>query len=178
MGNENTAEKMQITSLMELDALVGRHLTSEQPKRHWEDSYSHLRCESFEEACEALRDPYFQQFTPEERRPDTILHEVEIFRPYSTSIDAAWEVMEALGSTVEALKIKRDKAGWAAAFGSRPAVIAPTAALAICLAALRVKGIEVDLALTAKAKAADPVAAGGMFMQHGGLYRPGSFTAG
>ena len=163
---------------MELDALVGRHLTGEQPKRHWEDSHSHLRCESFEEACEALRDPYFQQFTPEERRPDTILHEVEIFRPYSTSIDAAWEVVEALGSPGEALKIKRDKGRWAAAFGDRPAVLGGTAALAICLAALRAKGIEVEFSATAPAKSGDPAQHGGMFMQHGGLYRPGGFTAG
>ena len=168
---------MKAGSFMELDALVGKHLTGEEPRRHWEDSYSHLRCESFEEACEALRDPYFQQFTPEERRPDTVLHEVEIFRPYSTSIDAAWEVVEALG-TADTLKIRRDKGRWAASFGERPAVLAGTAAMAICLAALRARGIEVEFLPAAPAAPDDLAAAGAMFMQHGGLYRPGGFTAG
>lgn len=163
---------------MELDALIGKHLTGEQPKRHWEDSYAHLHCESFEEACEALRDPYFQQFTPEERRPDTILHEVEIFPPYSTSIDAAWEVVESLGSSIEMLKIKRDKGKWTAAFGDRPAVVAPTAALAICLAALRVRGMEVELVLDAPVKSEQTTPLGALLMQHGGQFRPGGFTAG
>ena len=178
MGEVNTPVRIKVGSLMELDALVGKYLTGEQPKRHWEDSYAHLRCESFEEACEALRDPYFQQFTPEERRPDTILHEVEIFHPYSTSIDAAWEVVESLGSAVELLKIKRDKGRWAAAFGERPAVLATSAALAICLAALRVRGIEIEIMSEVPAKSDESAQADSMFMQHGGLYRPGGFTAG
>ena len=178
MGEANTPVRMKVGSLMELDALVGKHLTGEQPKRHWEDSYAHLRCESFEEACEALRDPYFQQFTPEERRPDTILHEVEIFRPYSTSVDAAWDVVESLGSSAEMLKVKRDNGKWGAAFGDRPEVLAGTAALAICLAALRTRELEVELVLDAPAKSSAPMSLGGMFMQHGGLHRAGGFTAG
>jgi hypothetical protein len=172
MGDANIMVRMNVGSLMELDALVGKHLTGEQPKRHWEDSYAHLHCESFEEACEALRDPYFQQFTPEERRPDTILHEVEIFPPYSTSIDAAWEVVESLGSSVEVLKIRRDKGRWAAAFGDRPAALATTAALAICLAALRVRGIEVEI-VPAEPGRCEAKQTGGIFMQPGAFVRSG-----
>lgn len=60
---------------------------------------------------------------------------------YSTKIDDAWAIVEKLRLTVK----PRGSYGWWASTGSLGWEQADTAPLAICLAALRSHGIEVDL---------------------------------
>jgi hypothetical protein len=132
-------------SCAEVDAMVGAHITSEAPRTHWEDSHAHLRCATFEEALEAMRDPYFQSSAPLERGPETLLREVHVYREYSTNLDLAWEVVEKLSPGNGPLHIRREGNRWTAAFGEHLAATAASAPLAICLAGLLASGIAVDL---------------------------------
>ena len=127
--------------------MVGAHITSEAPRTHWEDSHAHLRCATFEEALEAMRDPYFQTGTPLERGPDTLLREVHVYREYTTNLELAWEVVEKLSPSKGPLHIRREGNRWTAAFGDQPAASAASAPLAICLAGLLVCGIAVELSV-------------------------------
>ena len=145
MRNESTTARVRVSTLRELDALVGKYLTGEPPQTYWEDSHSFLRFDSIEEALNALADPYFQRCFPEGVRMDNELSEVFEFRPYTTDLALAWEVVERLSGTVNTLRVKREKSRWVAAFGDEPGVSARTAPVAICLAALRARGIEVEL---------------------------------
>ena len=144
MRNESTTARVRVGTLREIDALVGKYLTGEAPQTYWEDSHSFLRFDSIEEALNALGDPYFQRCFPEGVRLDNELSEVFEFRAYSSDLSLAWEVVERLSGTVNTLRVKREKSRWVAAFGEGPAVSASAAPVAICLAALRTRGIEVD----------------------------------
>jgi hypothetical protein len=145
MGNEPCTERVRIEALAELDVLVARHITGEKPQSHWEDSCAGLHFDSLEEALEALREPYFQQFIPEGDRGRTVLREIEEYRCYSTELDLAWEAVARLGSAKAPLLVWRESDSWHAAFGGFPGVSAETAPIAICLAGLRLRGIEVEL---------------------------------
>ncbi len=144
MRNESTTARVKVETLRELDALVGKYLIGEDPQTYWEDSHSFLRFDSIEEALNAMSDPYFQRCFPEGVRMDNELSEVFEFRAYSSDLSLAWEVVERLSGTVNTLRVKREKGRWVAAFGDGPAVSASSAPVAICLAALRTRGIEVD----------------------------------
>lgn len=124
--------------------MVGAHITSEAPRTHWEDTHAHLRCATFEEALEAMRDPYFQIGMPPDRGPETLLREVHVYREYSTNLDLAWEVVEKLSPANGPLHIRRDGNRWIAAIGDHPSVTAASPPLAICLAGLLVCGIAVE----------------------------------
>ena len=138
-------EWVRVESLAALDALVGRYITGEEPQVHWEDSHAHMRFETVEEALEALREPYFQQFIPASVRAETVLREVQAFLPYSSNLVVAWQVVERVATPRQGLRIWRDRTAWCAAFGDFPPVSARSEAAAICLAALRVRGLEVAL---------------------------------
>ncbi len=127
--------------------MVGAHITSEVPRTHWEDSHAHLRCATFEEALEAVRDPYFQPSGPVDRSPESLLREVHVYREYSTNLEVAWEVVEKLSPTSGPLHIRKEGSRWTAAFGDEPAATAASAPLAICLAGLLVCGISVELSI-------------------------------
>jgi Phage ABA sandwich domain len=143
MRNDKEIDWLRVESLSALDALVGRYITGEEPQVHWEDSHAHMRFESANEALEALREPYFQQFIPSGVRATTVLCEVQSFTPYSSSLDFAWDVVEKIGTPRQGLRIWRDRKDWCAAFGEYAPVTAQTAPIAICLAALRLRGLEV-----------------------------------
>jgi hypothetical protein len=136
--------RVRVGTLRELDALVGKYLTGEVPQTYWEDSQSFLRFESIEEALNALGDPYFQRCFPDGVRLDNELSEVYEFRAYSSDLSLAWEVVERLSGTVNTLRVKREKNRWVAAFGDGASASATAAPVAICLAALQARGIEVD----------------------------------
>ena len=144
MRNESTIARVRVETLRELDALVGKYLIGEDPQTYWEDSQSFMRFDSIEEALNAMADPYFQRCFPEGVRLDNELSEVFEFRAYSSDLSLAWEVVERLSGTVNTLRVKREKNRWVAAFGDGPAVSASSAPVAICMAALRTRGIEVD----------------------------------
>ena len=149
-------QPVQVTSLKQLDALIGYYLTGEEPHTHWEDSSVHMRFDTVEEALDAFQDRYFQRFIPEHARRNTVLSEVHVYRRYSTELDAAWRLVEKLGELQQALHVRFERAGWIASFGERPGVSAETAPLAICLAALRIRGIEVALQPGHELDAAEP----------------------
>jgi hypothetical protein len=136
---------VRVESLAALDALVGRYITGEEPQVHWEDSHAHMRFESADEALEALREPYFQQFIPASVRSATVLQEVQEFLPYSSEFSVAWQVVEKLATPKQSFRIWRDRDAWCAAFGDFPPISARSAPAAICLAALRLRGLEVAL---------------------------------
>ncbi len=146
MRNEQALDWLRVETHDALDALVGRYITGEEPQVHWEDSHAHMRFESADEALEALREPYFQQFIPLDVRASTVLVEVLEYPPYSTDLAQAWQVAEKIATPRQPLRIWRERQYWCANFGDFPAVSARTAPAAICLAALRLRGLEVALA--------------------------------
>lgn len=146
MWNETESERMRVCSLKELDALVGMYLTKESPVTYWEEQHACFRFESLEEAEDALNDPYFQHFLPETEGRSAAFVEVREFPRYSSELSAAWEVVERLSGSVHSLHVRCEKNRWIAAFGDSPAATALSAPVAICLAALRARGIDVDFA--------------------------------
>lgn len=67
---------------------------------------------------------------------------IGFIKPYSTDISAAWEVVERLDGTYEPT-IERHGPGWTAWFDSASAW-AETAPHAICLAALKACGVDIN----------------------------------
>ena len=137
-------QRVRLGSLTELDALVGEQIVEEVPQTHWEHAETNFRFESIEEALEALQDPYIRQFAPQAEWKAAVLMEVKEFRRYSVDLNAAWTLVERLSPKLDALHVKHANGAWVAAFGSGPATMTETAPLAICIAALRARGIEVE----------------------------------
>ena len=133
-----------VEALTELDALVGRHVTREAPRIHWEDSRALLRFDSRDEAIEAIRHPSFRRFVPDADWETSAVKEVRTFRPYSTNLAVAWEVVTRLAHS-QAFHLSREPAGrhWTACFDGLHEGWHRSAPVAICLAALRSRGIEV-----------------------------------
>ncbi len=145
MRTDPNMERLRIASLKELDALVGKYLTKEAPQIFWEEQEVCLRFDSVEEALEAMRDPYFQEFIPKDARSHSSLTEVQEFRAYSSDLSLAWEVVAQLSGDADGFHVRRENGVWLAAFGKRPPSISRSATIAICLAALLARGIEVEL---------------------------------
>lgn len=136
-----------MSSLAELDAMVGAHITGEVPKTYWEDMHSHLRCQTFDEALEAMGGPYRQSGFVDDRNVRALLREVNVYREYSTDLSVAWEVVQRLADASVALTIRQESGRWVAAFGANSVATAVTVPMAICLAGLRACGVEVELTL-------------------------------
>ena len=124
--------------------MVGMYLTKEPPVTYWEEQHACFRFESLEEAEDALNDPYFQHFLPQEKGRSAAFVEVREFPRYSSDLSAAWELVDRLSGSVHSLHVRRENSRWIAAFGDSPAATAFSAPAAICLAALRARGIDVD----------------------------------
>lgn len=142
-GDAAFASHVSIESLWEIDALVGKHVMSCVPRVFWEDSFTEWRFDSLPEALEALRDPFFSSLTPEESRSRSSLREVQEFPPYSSDMAVAMTVVEHLSSEDAPLALWRSFGHWSAAFAGHLGGEAASAPLAICLAALRSRGIHV-----------------------------------
>jgi hypothetical protein len=151
MRNDDAYLKLRVTNLKELDALVGKYLTQETPQVFWEEEHACLRFDSIDEALESMRDPYFQLFIPEDARGNTALKEVQEFRAYSSELALAWEVVERISPQLEPLHVRCEGGVWHAAFGKQAECCSRSAPAAICLAALRAHGIDVDFTLEWKA---------------------------
>jgi hypothetical protein len=147
MRTEPFADVTQVELLAEVDALVGEHVMQDSPEIYWQDSYANLRFESASEALEALRDPYFQLFIPECQRGSTVLAEVRSYPPYSTNLEESLEIISSFSRSGLLFHLRKSKGRWGAAFGEHAEIWGETAPLAICLAALRAKGVEVQGAL-------------------------------
>ena len=155
MRQENPTESICVHSLAELDAVVGKHLTEETPRVHWVDTHTHFQFESVEEAVESVDDPFFRQFVYREGPATTVLMEVREFRPYSSDLDTAWELVAHLTHVLEPFVVQRNGLRWQGAFGKCAFISADTASAVICLAALRARGIEVECRLEQPSDPAD-----------------------
>lgn len=133
--------RVRVTTLSQIDALVGEHVTGDLPEVAWQDSYGLFRFTSRAEAEEAITSSYYRLFRPELDWDSATVQEVRLYPPYSTDLMAAWEVVEHLGSESRQTEIRRQGDIWRAAFSGTEA-FAATPALAISLAALRCKGID------------------------------------
>src|ERR1700679_3876556 len=100
MWKDPELARMRIVSLKELDALVGVYLTKEAPVTYWEEQHACFRFESLEEAEDALNDPYFQHFLPQEKTRAAAFVEVKEFPRYSSDLSAAWALVERLSGSV------------------------------------------------------------------------------
>ncbi len=132
---------IRVASLSQLDALVAEHVTGDSPEIAWQDSYGLFRFASRDEAVEAIRNAYYRLFRPDLDWDTATIEEVRQFPPYSSNLMSAWEIVERLGAESLKAEIGRQGEVWRAAFPGAEAV-AGTPALAICLAALRTRGID------------------------------------
>jgi hypothetical protein len=135
----------RIHRLIELDSLVSEHLTGAEPEVHWEDSHGFFSFATREEGLEAISDSYHQLFLPQVDWTRTLLVEVKRFPAYSQDISAAWQVVEKLALQKRTLTLSRENGGWLAAFEGSPRAFSRSASVAICVAALRAKGIELEI---------------------------------
>lgn len=133
--------RIRIASLSQLDALVGEYVTGDAPDIAWQDSYGLFRFTSRVEAEEAINNSYYRLFRPDLDWETATIQEIRRFPSYSSDLMAAWEVVERLGSQSRQTEIRRQGDFWRAAFSGAEA-FAATPSLAICLAALRAKGID------------------------------------
>jgi hypothetical protein len=132
---------MRVASLTQLDAIVGEYVTGDAPDIAWQDSYGLFHFTSREEAQEAIQNSYYRLFRPDLDWDSATIVETRRFRPYSTDLMAAWEIVERLGAEARQTEIRRQGDLWRAAFSGAEA-FAGTPALAICLAGLRARGID------------------------------------
>ncbi len=137
---------VKIESLEQLDAMVGRYVMHDSPEIYWEHTCSHWRFDNLSEALDALNDPFFAKLVPEGSRRDPAVTEVREFPPYSKELPVAMKVVERLSGEQYPLQLCAAGRCWCACFGEDDQVEAASAAVAICLAALRSRGIDVDLA--------------------------------
>ena len=133
--------RIHIGSLGQVDALVGECVTGDAPEIVWQDSYGLFRFSSKDEAEDAIHHSYYRLFRPDLDWDAATVEEVRRFPSYSTDLMSAWGVLERLGSESRQTEIRRQGGYWRAAFSGAEA-FAATPALAICLAALRTRGIE------------------------------------
>jgi hypothetical protein len=133
--------RVRVASLSQLDALVGEHVTGDAPDVAWQDSYGLFRFTTRDEAEEAIHNSYYRLFRPDLDWDTATIMEVRRFPHYSSDLMAAWEVVEHLGAESRQTEIRRQGDFWRAAFSGAEA-FAATPSLAICLAALRARGID------------------------------------
>jgi hypothetical protein len=138
----------RVTSLADIDALVGQYITLETPESYWEDSHGYFQFHTEIEAKQALRDPYYQRFLTDLDWKKTIIREVRVYRRYTSDPEANWILCDKAVSRFGILSIARETGWWHAAFGKSPQAQGRIPTIAICLAALRAADVhfEVDYA--------------------------------
>lgn len=135
------AGRIRIASWSQIDVLVGEHVTHVTPEVAWQDSYGVFHFPSREEAEDAIHNTYYRLFRPDLDWDAATVKEVRHFPTYSTDLMAAWEIVELLGGESRRAELRREGDFWRASFSGTEA-FAATPALAICLAALRTRGVD------------------------------------
>lgn len=135
----------KIASLEQLDALVARYVMDDEPRIYWEHTDSQWRFDNLSDALDALHDPFFASLVPPARRSNLSVAEVREYPAYSADPVVALKIVERLGCDRRPLILQPFARRWAAAFGADERVEAPSPSMAICIAALRARGIEVEL---------------------------------
>jgi hypothetical protein len=133
--------RIYVATLSQLDALVGECVTGDPPQIVWQDSYGLFHFATRDEAEDAIHNSYYRLFRPDLDWDNATVEEVRRFPHYSSDLMSAWEVLERLAAESRQTEIRRQGESWRAAFSGAEA-FAPTPALAICLAALRTRGVE------------------------------------
>ncbi len=133
--------RIRVASLSQLDALVAEHVTGDQPQIAYQDSHGLFRFGTRSEAEEAISNSYYRLFRPDLDWESATIREVRLFPPYSTDLMCAWEVVEIFNAEEQPTEIRRQGEYWRAALAGAEA-FGPTPAMAICLAALRSKGVD------------------------------------
>lgn len=136
----------KIASLDQLDAMVGRYVMDDRPKIYWEHADSQWRFDHLSDALDALKDPFFVSLVPASSLSSLAIAEVREYPAYSVDPAAALKIVERLGCDRRPLTLLPFAHRWTAAFGADERVEAPSPSMAICIAALRARGIEVELA--------------------------------
>lgn len=140
-----TPEFLRVATLGELDALVGDHVSEEQPEVFWEDSHGCFQFHSEVEALRALADPYFQRFLPDVDWRKTAIREVRLHRRFSVDAHANWDLAEKAIARFGPLLVWREVGRWHAAFGSTPDAEARNPLVVVCLASLSAAGVRVQM---------------------------------
>ena len=135
----------RVTTLAELDALVGEHIAMETPEVHWEDSHGTFQFDTEAQAQNAIRDPYYQNFLPDVDWTATRVRQVRIYRPCTTDPVPFWRMVATASEHYGTLALTRERGQWCASFGRGTESRAHSAQIAVCLAALSAKGVKVDL---------------------------------
>jgi hypothetical protein len=138
--------RFKVSSLSELDALVGGHLTREKPQTHWEDSRTHCQFATLDEALETMHDLFFRELVLPAPAKPAVLTEIREYPPYSRDLNLAWRmVTECLISCPETAVVIRRRADdrWSVALGEDEPVEGATVAIALCVAALQTQRIRV-----------------------------------
>ena len=84
----------RVTSVAELECLVGAHVMGEVPEIYWGDSHGHFQFGTEDEARAAVADPYYQQFLPAVDWSGTVIRKVQVYRPYCSDPATVWLVVE------------------------------------------------------------------------------------
>ena len=145
MANSFAASANRVTSVAELEWLVGTHVTGEVPEIYWEDSHGHFQFGTEDEAKAAVADPYYQQFLPAVDWSRTVIRKVQVYKPYCSDTAAFWQVVEKASEAHGPLSLGRRHGRWSAAFGKGAKKDARMASVAICLAALDVRGVLIEI---------------------------------
>ena len=109
------------------------------------DSHGHFQFETEDEAKAAVNDPYYQQFLPVVDWSQTVIEEVQVYRPYCSDSAAVWQLVGQASEKHGPLSIARKQGRWWAAFGRSAKKDARTAPVAICLAALEAAGFRIEI---------------------------------
>jgi hypothetical protein len=132
---------VRVATPAQLDALVGEYVTGDPPEIAWQDSYGFFQFDTRAEAEEAISNSYHRLFRPDLDWDAAWVEEVRRYPRYSSDLTAAWEVVECLSANGRKTEICRHGDFWRAGFAGTEAFGA-TPAMAICLAALRSKGVD------------------------------------
>ena len=135
----------RVTTVAELDALVGEFVVVEKPEVYWEDSHGTFQFDTEEAARKAIRDPYYQNFLPDVDWSGTIVRQVRSYRPYVADPVAFWKMITAASEQYGALRLTRERGEWCAVFDKGTETRALSPQIAVCLAALAAKGIFPDV---------------------------------
>ena len=137
--------KVKVTTLRQLDALVGEHLMEEVPEVYWEDAHAVFRFETEQEALEAMKRMKAQPNLPAIDWESMSVTQIKSYRPYSSDVAALWSVIDKISTSENPLRMHRDKGEWHVTFGTHRECISLSAPAAVCVAALLTIGVEVDL---------------------------------
>jgi len=135
----------RVASATDLEALVGVYVTGESPEQYWVDSHGLFEFPSEAEARHVVSDPYYQQFLPDVDWSKTVIHKRKVYPEYSSNPAVLWKLIENTSTKHGPLSVVKKLGRWWASFGNSSTREARSAGVAICLAALNVVGIAVEI---------------------------------